>query len=262
MQQHQQQLASPSAAHGPAHFAQQQQQQQGQDPRRWHFAAPPEPGPSPARALSQPPAPAPAPPPNLLDADDADIVSADAPPTPGAKSAPARPPNPELLALHARVHAQLSAELASLTHALEVDGARLRAQQADLLAGAPALADELGRLDAVRGVCGAVAGRLGAAVGAAERAVGELRRKGEPGVDELVCSTSIVHNQCVRFTSCCFLVLCFLVWLGSWMGGGAGWVWARDGVDGFWGAIASLGRLGPGRRLPCLALAFAFRRSR
>ena len=39
--------------------------------------------------------------------------------------------------------------------------------------------------------------RLRGAVEAAEGNVGELRRKGDPEVDELVCSTTIVHTQYV-----------------------------------------------------------------
>ena len=71
------------------------------------------------------------------------------------------------------------------------------AHQRDLLAGLPAVRDESARLQAVRDVCRAVADRLRGAVIDAERTVAELRRKGDPPVDELVCSTSIVHNQCV-----------------------------------------------------------------
>lgn len=36
-------------------------------------------------------------------------------------------------------------------------------------------------------------------VGQTERNIGELKAKGDPEVDELVCSTSIVHNQSVDF---------------------------------------------------------------
>ena len=80
---------------------------------------------------------------------------------------------------------------------MTLDGERLRAQQADLLTGVPAIRDEMGRLEAVRDVCRGVATRLREAVEAAERGVAELKRKGDPPVDELVCSTSIVHNQFV-----------------------------------------------------------------
>lgn len=76
---------------------------------------------------------------------------------------------------------------------LEAD--RLRAQQADLLAGEPVIRDEMARLEAVRDVCRNVSARLRSTVEQAERNLADLRRKGDPEVDELVCSTSIVHNQ-------------------------------------------------------------------
>ena len=78
---------------------------------------------------------------------------------------------------------------------LSLDAERLRAHQTDLLAGQPAIRDEMARLEAVRDVCRNVAGRMRGTVEQAQRNVAELRRKGDPEVDELVCSTSIVHNQ-------------------------------------------------------------------
>ncbi|KAJ7905453.1 UEV-domain-containing protein [Mycena olivaceomarginata] len=121
-------------------------------------------------------------------------------PQPGAP-APPRPPNPELLRLHAAVHAKLSSEVASLGHALSLDAERLRAHQADLLAGEPALRDEMARLEAVRDVCRTAAGRMRGAVEAAERNVADLKAKNEPEVDELVCSTTIVHNQLINLVA-------------------------------------------------------------
>ena len=47
----------------------------------------------------------------------------------------------------------------------------------------------------MRDICRNVAGRSRVVVDAAQRNVEELRRKGEPEVDELVCATTIVHNQ-------------------------------------------------------------------
>jgi ESCRT-I complex subunit TSG101 len=86
-------------------------------------------------------------------------------------------------------------ELASLSQALALDAERLRAHQTDLLAGGPAIRDEMARLDAVRGVCHNVVGRMKGTVDQAEKNIAELRRKGDPEVDELICSTTIVHNQ-------------------------------------------------------------------
>ncbi|EMD38524.1 hypothetical protein CERSUDRAFT_94052 [Gelatoporia subvermispora B] len=143
----------------------------------------------------QAPRPAPAvPPPDLLDEDELPVSGS---PAPQPRAAPPRPPNPELLRLHAQVHAKLSGELAALAGAMARDAERLRAMQADLLAGEPALRDEMARLEAVRDVCRGVAARVGAVVEAGARNVAELRRKGDPEVDELVCSTTIVYNQLI-----------------------------------------------------------------
>ncbi|KAK7014894.1 UEV-domain-containing protein [Favolaschia claudopus] len=144
----------------------------------------------------------PAPPPNLMDGDAPRTPEPSGPsPTQNAGPAPPRPPNPELLRLHAAVHSKLNSELASLNHALALDAERLRAHQADLLAGDPALRDEMARLEAVRDVCRTAAGRMRGAVEAAERNVAELKAKPEPEVDELVCSTTIVHNQLINLVA-------------------------------------------------------------
>ncbi|KAG5353944.1 hypothetical protein C0989_011432 [Termitomyces sp. Mn162] len=131
---------------------------------------------------------------NLLDEDSPDAIlnapSAFAPPPP-------RPPNPELLRLHDQVHQKLTSELSSLSQALALDAERLRAHQTDLLAGEPAIHDEMARLEAVRDVCRNVALRLKSSVQQAEANITELRRKGDPEVDELICSTTIVHNQLI-----------------------------------------------------------------
>ncbi|KAF8212274.1 UEV domain-containing protein [Mycena galopus ATCC 62051] len=146
--------------------------------------------------------PAPVPVPNLLDEDPSAYPAAPAGPILDTSApAPPRPPNPELLQLHAAVHAKLSSELASLGHALALDAERLRAHQADLLGGEPALRDEMGRLEAVRDVCRTAAARMRGAVEGAERSVAELRGKSEPEVDELVCSTTIVHNQLINLVA-------------------------------------------------------------
>lgn len=128
--------------------------------------------------------------PNLLDEDCVDLPQqqAIAPPPP-------RPANPELLRLQKEVQEKFAAEFVSITQAMALDAERLRAQQADLLAGEPAIHDEMARLAAVKDVCLNVGGRMRIAVDNAERNMAELRRKGDPEVDELVCSTTIVHNQ-------------------------------------------------------------------
>jgi ESCRT-I complex subunit TSG101 len=108
-----------------------------------------------------------------------------------------RPPNPELVRLQEQVHQKLTSELNSLSQSLSLDAERLRAHQADLLLGEPAIKDEMARLEAVRDVCRNVANRTRQAIQQADSNISELKRKGDPEVDELVCATSIVHNQCV-----------------------------------------------------------------
>ncbi|KAH9946184.1 UEV-domain-containing protein [Epithele typhae] len=106
-----------------------------------------------------------------------------------------------LLRLHDAVHARFASELASLEQAMALDAERLRASQTDLLAGEPAIRDEMARLEAVRDVCTGVAARLEGVVQAGERNVAELRRKGDPEVDEMICSTTIVYNQLINLVA-------------------------------------------------------------
>lgn len=88
-----------------------------------------------------------------------------------------------------------------MSQALHMDAERLRAQQTDLFAGEPAIRDEMARLEAVRDVCRNVSSRFRNTVEQAQRNLAELRRKGDPEVDELVCSTSIVHNQLINLVA-------------------------------------------------------------
>ncbi|KAJ7109340.1 UEV domain-containing protein [Mycena epipterygia] len=174
-----------------------------------HYQAPPAPWTPPHDPHSSwTPDPAPPPPPqpptaapNLLDEDTPSQPVLYAPQAVLPGPAPPRPPNPELLRLHAAVHAKLSSELASLGHALALDAERLRTHQADLLAGEPAIRDEMARLEAVRDVCRTAAARTRAAVETGERNVADLRAKSTPEVDELVCSTTIVHNQLINLVA-------------------------------------------------------------
>ncbi|GLB34989.1 putative UEV-domain-containing protein [Lyophyllum shimeji] len=138
---------------------------------------------------------------NLLDEDTPDTQIPNASAARALAPPPPRPPNPELLQLHDGVHHKLTSELSSLTQALGLDAERLRAHQTDLLAGEPAMRDEMARLEAVRDVCRSVAGRLKAAVQQAEINIAELRRQGDPEVDELICSITIVHNQLISLVA-------------------------------------------------------------
>lgn len=134
---------------------------------------------------------------NLLDEEALDIQASLPAQTSSTTHLPPRPPNPELLRLHAQVYNKFTTELGSLSQAMALDAERLRAHQTDLLSGEPAIRDEMARLEAVRDVCRTVSGRMRGTVEQGERNIAELRRKGDPEVDELVCSTTIVHNQCV-----------------------------------------------------------------
>jgi len=131
-----------------------------------------------------------------MDADDSQLPASPAPPPQVA--APPRPPNPELIALHARLYEKFTTELKSLTASVAQENGRLRGAQADLLKGEPAVRDEMARLEAVKDVCQTVRDQLAEVANSAENAIANLERKGEPEVDELVCATNIVHNQCVR----------------------------------------------------------------
>ncbi|KAJ7470729.1 UEV domain-containing protein [Mycena latifolia] len=167
-------------------------------PRDPHWTPDPTPPPGHPTYATPPPPPQP---PNLLDEESPEQPVLYAPQAVLAAPAPPRPPNPELLRLHAAVHAKLSSEIASLGHALALDAERLRAHQADLLAGEPAIRDEMARLEAVRDVCRTAAGRMRGAVEVGERNVADLRAKSTPEVDELVCSTTIVHNQLINLVA-------------------------------------------------------------
>jgi len=139
--------------------------------------------------------------PNLMDEENVSAVIVKPVPPPVTSAPPPRPMNPQLAALHAALHSKFTSELTKFTASLAQDCEGPRAAQNDLLAGGPAIQDEMARLESVKSVCKTVSGRLSAVVNAAEGAIAELKKKGDPEVDELVCATNIVHNQyvsCVR----------------------------------------------------------------
>lgn len=164
----------------------------------------------PASAPRPPPPPS-IPPPDLLGEDDLPVsvigVSAN-----HVSLAPPRPPNPELLRIHTILAQKLQDALTSMSANSAETTARQHAIQRDLLAGGPAIRDEMGRLVAVRDVCRVVSGRMREVVRQAEGNLVEIRRKGEPEVDELVCSTSIVHNQSVTSLAPSASLPCFGAW--------------------------------------------------
>lgn len=153
-------------------------------------------------AYDTPPQPAPMrpapsiPPPDLLDEDDDQMPQAQSFNPVGA---PPRPPNPQTLQLHSTILNQLRSSLSLLSQSVADTTARQRAMQAELLMGPAAIKDESARLVAVRDVCRSVASRWHDVVTEGEKRIAEVRRRGEVDVDEFVCATSIVGNQCVYF---------------------------------------------------------------
>lgn len=116
--------------------------------------------------------------------------------------APVRPDNPELIQAKQALKAKLQAAFDHHLSAHRRDCASLQALQSDLEKGEPAIQDEMARLTAVRDVCVNVRDRYRDVVSRAEENVQELRTRPDPGIDEIVCSTTVVYNQYVRF---CFL---------------------------------------------------------
>lgn len=89
----------------------------------------------------------------------------------------------------------MNAELEQLAASLASEQDNLTALRADLSQGAPALADEIARLEAVASVCAAVDARYNTTASEAEATVTELERRGDVDPDEAVCSTAVLFNQ-------------------------------------------------------------------
>ncbi|KAK7054927.1 Suppressor protein stp22 of temperature-sensitive alpha-factor receptor and arginine permease [Paramarasmius palmivorus] len=126
-------------------------------------------------------------------------------PPPQPQNAPPRPINPELLHLHAQIHQKLTSELHSLQTSFVLDAERLRGHQTALLEGEKAIRDEMGRLEAVKGVCQTVAGRYRSTIEECERNLGQVKSRwgdqGEVSVDEVICATSIVDDQLITLVA-------------------------------------------------------------
>jgi ESCRT-I complex subunit TSG101 len=180
-----------SPTHTPGHGAQQFTRQHSQSTQ---FSPPlPPPVPHQPPPLVVPPAiVAPKiPPPNLMDDSEASSSLSQAP----EHAVPPRPLNPALLALHANLHQKFSSSLQALSITHQETFSKLLSMQADLLKGPPAIADESARLEAVKELCTTVARRVGEVVRDAEGRIEDVKRRGEPSVDELVCSSDVVYNQ-------------------------------------------------------------------
>lgn len=114
--------------------------------------------------------------------------------------APPRPPNPELLAIRTRVHSKLAHALAQLEQRTDAEMDHQGVLEIDLLKGEPAILDEMQRLEVVRTVCENVRDRYRDLVGEGEARLAEYEMRGEgPEVDEIVCSSTVVYNQCDFF---------------------------------------------------------------
>lgn len=118
------------------------------------------------------------------------------PPSPVPAPAPARPLNPEVHALHERVHAKASARLGALEAQLAHSNAQLDALYTDLQRGGPAIRDEMQRLAAVRDLCNTNAARYAELNDAARTRAAVLRSR-ELDLDAALVATSIAENQCV-----------------------------------------------------------------
>lgn len=142
-----------------------------------------------------------------------DLLSAASPPPspsaeksalPSAGPPPPPPPNPELLLLHSHLHSHLSAARDATLNSLQTRRHRLSQIRADLASAEPAIEDEKARLGAVRDVCLGVGDRMRGSVKELEARVAMLEQRGEISVDEVVCSTTIVYNQCASRPSLLF----------------------------------------------------------
>ncbi|MBW0501225.1 hypothetical protein O181_040940 [Austropuccinia psidii MF-1] len=111
-------------------------------------------------------------------------------------SAPPIPPNPILLSLRQSVHQKLSFELDQLNTKLSLERDQLLILQSDLLKGEPAVLDEMARLEAVKDVCDSVGKRYESLIDQLNLRIKELRESRKiVSVDELICSTTVLHNQ-------------------------------------------------------------------
>ncbi|KAH8914425.1 UEV-domain-containing protein [Atractiella rhizophila] len=122
----------------------------------------------------------------------------DSPDFPTVLVAPKRPPNPYLLSLRSQLYGRLLSAFQACENSVREAEERNGMMCADLLKGPPAIEDEMARLRAVKDVCENVRDRYATVVSEAESQIGELKKRGEGEVDELVCGTRVVHNQLIE----------------------------------------------------------------
>ncbi|GAA6050065.1 hypothetical protein JCM3770_001352 [Rhodotorula araucariae] len=201
------QLPVPLAPYGalPYHPAPPPSMSTTASPPRANGAVPPGPPAASAARAQRRPKPKHAPL-NILDlADDDALSAAGSPASPSSASAagtavsappPPVPPNPALLALRTRVHSKLGGALGALADSVEAELAQLDLMRVDLEKAAPAIEDEMARLEAVRSVCENVRCRYAEVVDAAEGRMREYEARGNGvDVDEIVCGSTVVYTQ-------------------------------------------------------------------
>ncbi|WFD39768.1 suppressor protein stp22 of temperature-sensitive alpha-factor receptor and arginine permease [Malassezia japonica] len=120
-------------------------------------------------------------------------------PRPAAQ--PARPPNPELAALHDAVYTKFRTRRDELRHSVSQANAQLRVLLDDLERGQPAIQDEMQRLEAVQAVCNTRTHQLNDTMQAAQSRAHELQLRPEPNVDEMFAATNLVENQLVQLVA-------------------------------------------------------------
>jgi len=137
------------------------------------------------------------PPLNLLDEDDRISVgqSCKLDKNDSILDGPKRPENPELVQLRSAVLAKLTAAIQNVETRHVADCTQLQALHSDLLKGEPALIDEIQRLETVRDLCIHVGGRYREVLDRIHANTEAVRNRDMGGVDEIICSTTVVYNQ-------------------------------------------------------------------
>ncbi|TIA89458.1 hypothetical protein E3P99_02066 [Wallemia hederae] len=116
-------------------------------------------------------------------------------PAHASRHAPTRPLNPNTVKLHATIHAIFSNKATmSLEHHKNIHDSQI-ALKTDLERARDVIADESARLESVKDICSSVALKVGDSIKEGEVALQQSHRRGEIGVDEIVCADNLVSNQ-------------------------------------------------------------------
>lgn len=110
-------------------------------------------------------------------------------------SKPTRPLNPNTVKLHATIHAIFSQKVSqSLENHKQLHDSQLTLK-ADLERAREVIVDESARLESVNEICRSVAVKVNETVNEGVVVLENGRRRGEIGVDEIVCADNLVSNQ-------------------------------------------------------------------